>query len=107
MRIVGARASGKPSWLVPGFVLIVAMASLTGVRSSASAATGPVPLGTAANFAVLAGSTVTSTGPTIINGDLGLSPGTSVTGFPPGQVNGAVYTADAVAAQGQADLNTA
>jgi uncharacterized repeat protein (TIGR01451 family) len=107
MKIAGTRASGKPSWLVPGFVLIVAMASLIGVGSSASAATGPVPLGTAANFAVLAGSTVTSTGPTIINGDLGLSPGTSVTGFPPGQVNGTIHAADSVAAQAQADLTSA
>jgi len=107
MKIVGTRASGKPSWLVPGFVLIVAMASLMGVRSSASAAMGPVPLGTAANFAVLAGSTVTSTGPTIINGDLGLSPGTSVTGFPPGQVNGTIHAADSLALQAQADLTGA
>ena len=107
MKIVGTRASGKPSWLVPGFVLIVAMASLIGVQSSASAATGPVPLGTAANFAVLAGSTVTSTGPTIINGDLGLSPGTSVTGFPPGQVNGTIHAADSLALQAQADLTGA
>jgi uncharacterized repeat protein (TIGR01451 family) len=107
MKIVGTRASGKPSWLVPGFVLIVAMASLIGVGSSANAATGPVPLGTAANFAVLAGSTVTSTGPTTINGDLGLSPGTSVTGFPPGQVNGTIHAADSLAAQAQADLTSA
>ena len=107
MKIVGTRASGKPSWLVPGFVLIVAMASLIGAGSSASAATGPVPLGTAANFAVLAGSTVTSTGPTVINGDLGLSPGTSVTGFPPGQVNGTIHAADSLALQAQADLTSA
>jgi uncharacterized repeat protein (TIGR01451 family) len=107
MKIVGTRASGKPSWLVSGFVLIVAVASLIGGRSSASAATEPVPLGTAANFAVLAGSTVTSTGPTIINGDLGLSPGTSVTGFPPGQVNGTIHAADSLALQAQADLTGA
>ena len=58
-----------------------------------------MPLGTAANFAVLAGSTITNTGSSSINGDLGLSPGTLVTGFPPGQVNGTVYTADSVALQ--------
>jgi uncharacterized repeat protein (TIGR01451 family) len=88
-------------------VLVVAIAALIGVQSSASAATAPVPLGTAANFAVLAGSTVTNTGPTTINGDLGLSPGTSVTGFPPGRVNGALHVADSVAVQAKADLTAA
>jgi hypothetical protein len=66
-----------------------------------------VPLGTAANFAVLAGSTITNTGPTTINGNLGLSPGTSVTGFPPGQVNGTIHAADSAALQAQADLTAA
>jgi len=56
---------------------------------------------------VLAGSTITNTGATTIDGDLGLSPGTSVTGFPPGQVNGTIHAADSVALQAQADLTTA
>ena len=94
------------NWLTRGSALAVGAAALIGLPSGASAAT-LVPLGTAANFAVLAASTITNTGATTINGDLGLSPGTSVTGFPPGQVNGTVYTADAVAVQAQNDLTVA
>jgi len=63
-------------------------------------------LGTAASFAVLAGSTVTNTGPTTIGGDLGVSPGTAVSGFPPGIVSGTIHEADAVAGTAQTDLTT-
>ena len=72
----------------------------------ASAAQSTVGLGTATSFAVLAGSTVTNTGPSIITGDLGVSPGAAVTGFPPGLVNGVQHKADAVALQAQSDLTT-
>lgn len=58
-----------------------------------------VNLTCAANFAVLAGSTVTNTGPTqIVNGDVGLSPGSAVTGFPPGTVVGGSIRINDVAA---------
>ena len=66
-----------------------------------------IVLGASAGFAVLAGSTVTSTGGTTVNGDLGVSPGTAVTGFGPGLVNGAVHAGDTAAAQAQLDLTTA
>jgi hypothetical protein len=76
--------------------------------ASAASVQAPVGLGTATSFAVLAGAAVTNTGPSVISGDLGVSPGTAVTGFPPGVVtNGTVHSADAVAAQAQADLTTA
>ena len=64
-----------------------------------------VALGSASTFAELSGSGVTSTGATIINGDLGVSPGTGLTGAP--TVNGATHLADSVAAQAQLDLTTA
>jgi hypothetical protein len=55
-------------------------------------------------LSVLAGSTVTNTGSTVVSGDVGVSPGTAVTGFPPGLASGAIHSADAVAAQGEAAL---
>lgn len=67
----------------------------------------PVVLGAAGGFAVLGGSTVTNTGPTSVTGDLGVSPGTAVTGFPPGTVMGSKQAGNPAAAQGMADLTTA
>ncbi|HEY0561311.1 MAG TPA: ice-binding family protein [Frankiaceae bacterium] len=72
---------------------------------AASAAQGPVGLGTAGTFAVLAGSTVTNTGPSAISGNLGVAPGSAVTGFPPGVItNGFVHAADTLALQAQSAL---
>jgi hypothetical protein len=81
--------------------------------------TSGVPLGSAATFAVLGGTTVTSVGPTVITGDLGVSPGTAITGFQPapantisgpgtvtpgdGVVTGTIYASGPVAAQAHND----
>jgi len=77
------------------------------VAADAPCRVAPVVLGAAGPFAVLAGSTVVSTGPTTITGDLGVSPGTAVTGFPPGMITGALHSADTVSALATADLTTA
>lgn len=68
-----------------------------------------VPMGTSADFGVLAGSAITNTGASVIAGDLGISPSnaSSVTGFPPGNVTGTTHFADGVALQAKSDLTTA
>ena len=63
-------------------------------------------MGTAQSFGVLAGSTVTNTGASVVSGDLGVDPGTAITGFPPGVVNGTVHAADGAALQAQNDVTT-
>jgi hypothetical protein len=88
-----------------GLVVVALIASTAG---SASAAQAKVDLGTASSFAILAGSTITNTGPSVISGNIGLSPGSSITGFPPGvDINGSRHISDAVARSAKRDLVTA
>ncbi|MCH8508852.1 MAG: DUF3494 domain-containing protein [Phycisphaerales bacterium] len=74
--------------------------------TSASAQAGMI-FGSAETFAVLGGSTVTNTGSTVVTGNLGVWPGSALTGFPPGIVNGQIHLNDAVAQQAMSDANTA
>jgi type VI secretion system secreted protein VgrG len=77
------------------------------IPSVAWSQTAPT-LGTSQTFAVLAGSTITNTGATAISGEVGVSPGTAITGFPPGVVsNGTLHSADATASLAQSDLTAA
>ena len=66
-----------------------------------------VGISSSINLAVLAGSAITNTGATNITGDLALSPGTSVGGFPPGILTGTQHINDAIANQAKLDLTTA
>jgi autotransporter-associated beta strand protein len=76
--------------------------------SWSAAAQTTISLGAAENVAVLGGSTVTNAGPTTVIGNLALSPGVSVTGFPPGtMVGGSIHIGDALATQAHADASTA
>ena len=81
-------------------ILCVALTLLLAMAAQAQ-------LGSAGMFGVLGASAVTNTGNTVIDGDLGVYPGTSITGFPPGIVNGTIYDGDAVAMQAQADAQAA
>ncbi|HEX9615139.1 MAG TPA: ice-binding family protein [Bacteroidota bacterium] len=85
--------------------------------------TSAVPLGSASTFVVLAGTTVTNDGPSLITGDVGVSPGTALTGFQPAPVNsisgpgtvtaglgvvlGTIYAGGPVAAQAHNDATIA
>jgi len=73
-----------------------------------SLASAQVTLGpTLQTFGVLAGSTVTNTGPTVVTGSVGVSPGAAITGFPPGIATGVPHPADATSSQAQTELTTA
>jgi hypothetical protein len=95
--------AGRKTFRV-GLVLLGSLSSLL-FASGALGATATVGLGTAASFSVLAGSTVTNTGPTTMFGDLGLYPGTSVTGQP--LVLGQTHVDDQVAIEAKNALTTA
>jgi len=100
-----------PAFRICAKLVSVAIAlAIVGVTLDQDAHAGDVDLGTANNFAVLAGSTITNTGPTTVSGgNIGVSPGSAITGFPPGTIAppSTTHLADAVALGAQKDLATA
>ncbi len=86
---------------------VLVLSPLAHVAIPAHAQGTQPPLGTAGTFAALGASAVTNTGSSVVTGDLGVSPGTSVVGFPPGIVIGTKHVADAVALQAQNDVAVA
>ncbi len=107
----GERRQPRYAWLAGGSAVVAGSVGVVVVvlaAQSAGAATATVGLGTAGSFAVLAGTTVTNTGPSTVSGNLGVSPGSAVTGFPPGIVShGTIHRTDGVANGAQSDLTTA
>jgi hypothetical protein len=85
---------------VTGLSLICAVVMVALTSEPTSAATA-VDLGTASSFAILAGSTITNTGSSVITGDVGLALGSAVIGFPPGTDAGTTHIADASAIAGK------
>lgn len=113
-RPVSASHFGSPHVPVRGMgIALLAFAtgaSLFLVVDTANAAIVPtVNLGTAGNFSVLGGQTVTNTGPSVLANSVGVSPGSAIVGFPPGIVQppGTMEAATPVAAQAQADSTAA
>ena len=83
---------------VVGVGLLLAFAAVA-FPSSAFAAEATVGLGTSGAYSVLGSQTVTNTGPSTLSGDLGVSPGTAITGFPPGKDLGSTQDGNAEAAK--------
>ena len=100
-------ASADDGSAAPDAIGTDAAVETDGATIDAGRETGTVDLRSAGAFAVLGGSTVTSTGLTVITGDVGISPGGALTGFPPGVLIGTLHLGDAESAQALLDLTSA
>jgi len=98
--------ANRPDGFLAGSVLGLCLSAIPFLISSTASAQAP-SLGSAAAFAVLGASTVTNTGASAITGDVGVAPGTAITGFPPGIVTGTVHPGDPAATQAQVDVTLA
>jgi hypothetical protein len=85
-------------------LLVILLVVMMVVPATGVAAEATVNLGTTSSFAILAGTGITNTGPTVINGDVGVHPANTFTGQAQATINGAVHLGDAVAEQAKQDL---
>jgi hypothetical protein len=104
-----ARTFALPLLAVFGALAFACSATAPETHGSTNGALGASApfLGTAKSYAVLGGSTVTNTNATTLSGDLGVSPGLAITGFPPGIVMGTTHAGDAASLQAQTDVTAA
>ncbi len=100
-------AARNPAVLLTGLIVSVMVFSYASMPAHAATPPLPVDLGTSANYSVLAGSEITNTLTTDLENDLGVSPGTAITGFPPGVTQGETHIGDAVAEQARTDADAA
>ena len=99
-------ARRHPGWKILGAGAISAVMALGFVSTPAYGVT-TIDLGSATPNAIVAGSTITNTGSSVVTGDVGLFPGTSITGFPPGTVTGTSDAADGVSHAAQTSSTAA
>jgi hypothetical protein len=106
---MAACSAGNSTPAVPGpsSAAFGSSASLGRAVSPRQPETGWVALRSAASFVILAGTTVTNTGPSRITGNVGIFPGSAITGFPPGAIDGTLHAGDGVAQQAELDLTRA
>jgi hypothetical protein len=90
-----------------GYTLVATSPGMEAATSAEFAVSAAQLLGLAGDYSVLTGAALVSTGATTVSGDVGVSPGTSVTGLGPGQVGGDIHAGDTNAAQALADMNRA
>jgi len=106
--LVGVSGAGGPLLALPAQASVVSLHSVVPSENTGcdghSGILKPVPLHLAKTYAVLAGNQVTNAGATLVMGDLGVSPGTIVTGFPPGVLRGTMHAGDPAAAIAEQDV---
>lgn len=99
-------SSSRRRWATVS-IAVLSAGALT-VVGAAPASAASIGLGEASGFSVLAGSTVTNLGPSVVSGDVGVTPGLAVVGFPPAtQLGTSLIYSGAPAGTPQLDLTTA